>query len=127
MSDPRSPADGEPHKLPGTFRAFSERFPELAAAHEYITQTAQAAGPLDDRTCALIRIGLALGAGMESAVRSHVRRALQAGASPQEIEQAIALATTTLGFPRTIAGWSWAREQFARHDRDAHAPAEIAP
>ncbi len=104
-------------KLPGTFRAFAERFSELAEAHEAITHAAESAGPLDAKTCALVRIGLALGAGLESAVRSHVRRAREAGASEEEIEQAIALAATTLGFPRTIAGWSWARRQFER-DRD---------
>lgn len=78
---------------------------------------AEQAGPLDQKTQALVRIGISLGAGLESAVKSHVRRAREAGASPAEIEQAILLAMTTTGFPRTVAAWSWARQQF---ERDAH-------
>jgi 4-carboxymuconolactone decarboxylase len=105
-------------KVPSTFSAFAQRFPALAEAHENMTDAAQTAGPLDAKTCALVRIGLALGAGLESAVRSHVRRAAEAGATEEEIEQAIVLGATTLGFPRTIAGWTWAKQQFERDRAD---------
>ncbi len=121
MSDVASPDDRR-SKPPGTFLAFGKRFPELADAHERITRASETAGPLDAKTCALVRIGLSLGAGMESAVRSHVRRARDAGATQEEVEQAIALAATTLGFPRTIAGWSWARQQFERDAAETREP-----
>ena len=62
------------------------------------------------------------GSGLESAVRSHVRRASEAGATEQEIEQALMLGMNTLGFPRTVAAWSWARVQFER-DRKAQEEA----
>lgn len=103
-----------PPKLPGTFRQFCERFPDLATAHDAMGAAAAAAGPLDEKSQALVRIGISLGAGLESAVKSHVRRAREAGASEAEVEQAILLAMTTVGFPRTVAAWSWARQQFAR-------------
>ncbi len=101
-------------KLPGTFKQFCSAFPDLATAHDAMTDAALAAGPLDAKTCALVKIGIALGAGLESAVKSHVRRASEAGAMPAEIEQAILLAMTTVGFPRTVAAWSWARAQMER-------------
>ena len=101
-------------KLPGTFRQFCERFPDLAAAHDAMGAAAGSAGPLDEKHRALVRIGISLGAGLESAVKSHVRRASEAGASEEEIEQAILLAMTTVGFPKTVAAWSWARQQFER-------------
>ena len=72
------------------------------------------AGPLDAKTLALIKIGICIGAGLESALRSHVRRAMQHGATPAEVEQAILLGMNTVGFPRTVAAWSWAQEQFKR-------------
>jgi 4-carboxymuconolactone decarboxylase len=112
-------------KVPGTFRQFCERFPALAAAHDAMSDAAFAAGPLDEKTCLLIKIGISLGAGLESAVKSHVRRASQAGASETEIEQAILLAMTTAGFPRTVAAWSWARQQFERDRRDAARHEEL--
>lgn len=105
-------------KLPGTFRQFCGKFPDLAAAHDAMSSAALAAGPLDEKACALIRVGISLGAGLESAVKSHVRRACEAGATPAEVEQAILLAMTTVGFPRTVAAWSWARQQFERDARE---------
>jgi 4-carboxymuconolactone decarboxylase len=69
----------------------------------------EAAGPLDAKTLALIKIGICVGAGLESALRSHVRRAMQHGATPAEVEQAILLGMNTVGFPRTVAAWSGPR------------------
>lgn len=100
--------------LPGTYRTFVQRFPALGAAHEQVAAAVADAGPLDAKTRSLVKIGLAIGAGLESAVRSHVRQALQAGASEAEVEQAALLAMNTLGFPRTVAAWSWVRQQLER-------------
>ena len=61
-----------------------------------------------------ISIGICVGAGLESALRSHVRRAIQHGATVEEIEQAILLAMNTVGFPKTVAAWSWAHIQIER-------------
>jgi len=100
--------------LPRTFKDFVSRFPELGQAHETIAQAVEKYGPLDRKTCHLIKIGISLGAGLESATKSHVRRALEAGATQAEIEQAILLTMNTCGFPRTVMGWKWAQEQFQR-------------
>ena len=101
-------------ELPKTFKQFASRFPDLAEAHEAVAKAVEKHGPLDRKTCHLIKIGISLGAGLETAVRSHVRRALEAGATETEIEQAILLAMNTCGFPRTVAGWQWARQQIER-------------
>lgn len=104
----------KPGKLPGTYLKFIEKYPDLGETHERVAKIVDQAGPLDRKTCELVKIGLAVGAGLESAVRSHVRRAMQHGATEQEIEQAVLLAMNTLGFPRTVAAWSWARQQIER-------------
>ncbi|MBK9119410.1 MAG: carboxymuconolactone decarboxylase family protein [Phycisphaerales bacterium] len=101
-------------ELPKTFREFVLKFPELGAAHEKIAHAVDGAGPLDARTSALIKIGICLGAGLESALRSHVRRALEHGASPAELEQAVLLGMNTCGFPRTVAAWQWTWQQIER-------------
>src|SRR5438128_172184 len=101
-------------KLPSTYKAFVQKFPAIGKAHEQVAQAALAAGPLDKKSCELIKIGISLGAGLESALKSHVRRALEHGATPAEIEQAILLGMNTTGFPKTVAAWSWAQEQFSR-------------
>lgn len=113
--------DRDPAKLPGTFKAFITKFPALGAAHESIAKAVDAAGPLDRKMCELIKIGLSVGAGLETATRSHVRRAMEHGANEAEIEQAILLAMNTCGFPRTVMAWQWARQQIERQQKEAGA------
>lgn len=105
--------------LPGTYKRFATRFPKLVAAHEQIAKAVDAEGELDELTSALVKIGICLGAGLESALRAHVRRAVQAGATIEQIEHALMLGMNTCGFPRTVAAWSWAHEQFDRDKREA--------
>ncbi len=101
-------------KLPGTYKAFVKKFPKLGEAHEIVARAVEQAGPLDAKTCALIKIGICVGAKLESALRSHVRRARQHGATIHEIEQAVLLGMNTVGFPQTVAAWSWAWTQIER-------------
>lgn len=100
--------------LPRTFKEFVAKFEAVGQAHEAIARAVESYGPLDGKTRELIKIGLSVGAGLETATKSHVRRALQHGASAAEIEQAIVLAVTTCGFPRTVMAWQWARQQIER-------------
>ena len=100
--------------LPKTFKDFVAKFPELGRAHEAIAKAVESYGPLDRKTCELIKIGLSAGAGLETATRSHVRRAMEHGATEAEIEQAVLLAYNTCGFPRTVMAWQWARQQIER-------------
>jgi len=111
-----------PAKLPTTFKQFVEKYPDLGEAHQRVGQAVEKLGPMDAKMCALVKIGISLGAGLESALRSHVRRAIQAGATQAEVEQAIVLGMNTVGFPRTVAAWSWAQIQFERDQIEASAP-----
>lgn len=103
-------------KLPGPYQAFIARFPEFAAAHESVGKAADRRGPLDPRSRELVKIGMCVGAGLESALRSHIRRGMEAGLTHVEIEQAILYGMNTVGFPRTVAAWTWAQVQFDRSE-----------
>jgi 4-carboxymuconolactone decarboxylase len=108
----------EPHnKLPGMYQKIVAQFPEITEAHDQMGRAVEKAGPLDKKTCALIKIGISVGAGLESAVRAHVRRATEAGATRDEITHAILQGMNTVGFPRTVAAWNWALVQFERDDK----------
>ena len=106
--------DPQPEKLPGVFKQFVGKYPDLGQAHAEIGKAVESYGPLDRKTLELIKIGISVGAGLETATRSHVRQALQHGASDVEIEQAVLLAYNTIGWPRMIAAWTWARQQIER-------------
>ncbi|MFN7019775.1 MAG: carboxymuconolactone decarboxylase family protein [Phycisphaerales bacterium] len=100
--------------VPGTFKAFITKRPALGKAHEQVAKAVDGAGLLDAETLTLIKIGICIDSGLESALRSHLRRAMQHGAMDKEVEQAILLGMNTVGFPRTVASWSWAQPQFRR-------------
>ena len=103
----------QPDYLPDIYRAFRDRFPELAQALDVVGQTVDDAGPLDERTRALVRLGVAIGGTAEGAVRSNARKALAAGATPEEITHAAVLAISVRGFPAAIAGMGWVDEVLA--------------
>lgn len=55
----------------------------------------------------LVKLGIAIGTGLEGAVHSHTRRALAESITPEEIHHVMLLAMTTVGFPRTMAALTW--------------------
>jgi len=97
-------------KVPKRFQKFVEANPEVAKAYKALGAAVSDAGPLDARTRQLVKVGIAIGARMEGAVHSHVRKALEAGATPEEIRHAALQATTTVGFPAMMAGLSWVED-----------------
>ncbi len=97
-------------QLPKGYRKFQEKYPQVFAAYEVLGKSAAESGPLDEKTRELIKLGMAAARGSESAVKSHVHRALEAGAMPAEIEHALTLGINTLGFPAMMTALSWAWE-----------------
>lgn len=106
--------DPRPEKLPGKFKEFITRFPELGELHARVGQACESAGPLDRKTIELVKIGISIGAGLETATRSHVRQAMQHGATEKELEQVALLAYNTCGWPRMMMAWAWVRQQLER-------------
>ncbi|PWB80959.1 MAG: carboxymuconolactone decarboxylase family protein [Candidatus Methylomirabilota bacterium] len=94
-------------KLPIPFQQFTQRFPEAHAAYERLGEACHASGPLQAKTRELVQLGMAIGIRSEGAVHAHVRKALEAGASPEEIRHAVLLGLPTLGWPTTVAAFTW--------------------
>ena len=96
--------------LPQIYLSFREQYPDVARALDGLGSATEAAGPLDEKTQRLVKLGLAIGSLAEGAVRSNVRKALDAGDTPDEIRHVAVLAITTCGFPTSIAGFRWVQE-----------------
>lgn len=96
-------------KPPETHDDFVGTFPELARAWE-VVGAAGKAGPLDEKTCRLIKLALAIGARQEGAVHASVRKGLAMGISREELNQVVVLAAGTLGFPQTVAAYTWIQD-----------------
>ena len=95
-------------KIPPQHKSFLETYSDVAKAYEQLGSATQEWGPLDKKSRELIKLGVAVGNRHEGAVHSHVRRSLDAGATPDEIRHCILLAMTTIGFPSTMAAMTWA-------------------
>lgn len=92
---------------PGSYMDFKRRYPAVVEAYEKLGKTCHWQGPLEPKVRELVKLGIALGAGLEGAARAHARLGLTAGASPEEVRHAALLATTTLGFPSTMRSMGW--------------------
>ena len=95
---------------PKTYQRLKKRSPEYVSALEELGQVARRCGPLKGKTAQLVQLAAAAAVRSEGAVHSHVRRALEAGASPDEVRHALILLTSTIGFPNVMAALSWAED-----------------
>jgi len=96
--------------LPDVYQEFRQRFPDIAMAYDELAVKCHGSGPLDEKTRRLVKLGVAIGLGSEGGVRSHARRALNEGVTPDEVRHAVILAFTTAGFPTMIAAMKWVDE-----------------
>ena len=97
-------------KLPSHFENFLRTYPEVGEAYRSLSDASANAGPLDKKTTSLVKLGMAIGSAQEGATHSHARKALAAGATPDEIRHAVILAVTTLGFPSMMRGLAWVED-----------------
>jgi 4-carboxymuconolactone decarboxylase len=98
-------------KLPKWYVQIREQHRDYFEALEKLGETARKQGPLDEKTAHLIQLAAAAAIRSEGSVHSHTRRALNAGATPEEVYHAIVLLTSTIGFPATSAALSWVYDQ----------------
>jgi alkylhydroperoxidase/carboxymuconolactone decarboxylase family protein YurZ len=95
------------NELPETFKSLVDKYPEVWKAHEQFTIACAEAGPLDRKTIELIKVGICIGGGLETATQRHALMAVENGASKEEVYHTALMAMTTLGHPRAAAGWKW--------------------
>jgi len=97
-------------KYPKNYVMLQKRFSGLMKAHEDAGKRAKEAGPIDAKTGNLIQLAACVALRSEGGVHSHARRAMQAGASGDEVYHTIALLINTVGFPTIAAAFSWVND-----------------
>jgi len=95
---------------PQQYESIRKRFKTFYKAAENLGKAAKTAGPVDEKTAQLIQIAAAAAIRSEGSVHSHTRRAIEAGAKPEEIYHALILCASTIGFPTVSAALSWAED-----------------
>lgn len=101
-------------KLPSPVQKLRKSYPAVWKEFENLGEACHEAGPLDEHTRRVLKVGIAAAAQSEGAVHSAVRNARAAGVSPAEIRHSILLTLTTIGFPRAMAALSWAQDILGR-------------
>ena len=94
-------------KYPRNYMMIQKKFAGLMKAHEEAGKLAKDSGPLDAKTANLMQLAACVALRSEGGVHSHARRAMQAGASREEVYHSIALLINTVGFPTAAAAFSW--------------------
>ena len=85
------------------YEEFRELHPDVVEAYEALGDASRKAGPLSPTEIALVKLAIGAGSGTSSAVRAHVRRALEAGVSKEAIRHVGILGITTLGWPSAMS------------------------
>jgi len=89
---------------------FAESFPEVTKTYRALKSSYGSAGPLDEKTRQLIQVAIMVTIGSEGGTRDHARLALEAGATPDEVRQAVLMVLGPAGMSRTSVGILWANE-----------------
>jgi AhpD family alkylhydroperoxidase len=93
--------------VPEWYARLEKEHPEFMNAVQNLGKAVKQAGPLDEKTAHLVQLAAAAALRSEGGVHSHAKRAMQAGAKPEEIFHAVILLTSTIGFPTVSAALSW--------------------
>jgi 4-carboxymuconolactone decarboxylase len=89
------------------YTMFKEEFPELCRQIDTTGNVLrEQGGPLDGRTCALVKLAAAAASGHQRALETHLAAAREAGVPEAEIMHALLLLVTTCGFPTFMESYS---------------------
>lgn len=97
-------------QIPRHYQAERQEHAEVYEALEQLGRAVRNAGPIETKHGHLMQLAASIAIGSEGASHSHVRRALEAGATPSEVIHSILLLTCTLGYPTVSKGLSWAED-----------------
>jgi alkylhydroperoxidase/carboxymuconolactone decarboxylase family protein YurZ len=98
--------------LPPLVQDVAARYPAVWEAFNRLGDTLASAGPLDAKTQRLVKLAIAVGAGLQGGLHSHVRRGIAEGISAEEMRHVALLAISTIGWPSAMARLSWMEDVF---------------
>ena len=93
--------------LPQVLRDFANQYPEVWNTYDALGKATAQAGPLDEKTRCLVKLGIAIATERQGVVHAHTKRALKAGASAEELMHVGILAITTIGWSGAFAAITW--------------------
>lgn len=101
-------------KYPQHYTSIMKKYKGVIKALDGLGRATKAAGPLNKKTAELVQLAASAAVHSEGSVHSHTRRAIAAGAKPEEVRHTIILLTSTIGFPTVSAAISWVDDVLER-------------
>ncbi|RLD86565.1 MAG: carboxymuconolactone decarboxylase family protein [Bacteroidetes bacterium] len=98
------------HKIAQHYEKVKKHHPGFLEAVENLGLAAKKAGPIDEKNAQLIQLAASVAIRSEGATHSHTKRALETGATEEEIRHCVIMLTNTIGFPAVMAGLSWVND-----------------
>lgn len=95
---------------PRSWTRFARRYAAVADAYDQLSDVCRNSGPLDERTIALTKLAISVGAHFDRTVHVHTKKALRAGVDPDAIRQIAVLALPTIGLPSALDALRWIDE-----------------
>lgn len=92
------------------FEVFSQTFPDVTESYRAIKRDYGAEGPLDEKTKQLVQVAIMAAIGSQSGTQAYAERALDAGATDDEVRQTVLLVLGPAGMSRTGSGIHWVNE-----------------
>src|SRR3972149_9682588 len=96
--------------LPSTLQRFIKAYPDVWSAHEKLGIESAKAGPLGEKEIQLIKLAVTGSQMLETEYKTHVQKAVEAGATRAEIEHAIIQVLPLVGMGRTMMAMKWYQE-----------------
>lgn len=100
-------------KPPKFYTQFQAKYPEIGKKYEELGEAIHQQGPLSERERALVKLAVSGSHLFHSAFKSHIRKALRAGLTREEIEHVALLSLPTTGYPTAMAMLSLIEDQFS--------------
>jgi alkylhydroperoxidase/carboxymuconolactone decarboxylase family protein YurZ len=90
--------------------AMAARYPDVASAYEALSECVRAAGPLDARDVALVKVSISIGRGSWRSIHAHTRKALEARVDPDALRQVALIALPVAGLAAALDAYRWIDE-----------------
>jgi alkylhydroperoxidase/carboxymuconolactone decarboxylase family protein YurZ len=96
--------------VPKSWRRFTERYPDLAAAYDVLSDVCRDSGPLDVQTVALVKLAISVGCHAQRTVHAHAKKALRLDVNPEALRHIARIALPTVGLPASLDALAWIEE-----------------
>lgn len=99
--------DVDINQLPPTLRKFIQRNPKIWESHEALGIACRKAGPLSDKEIEFIKMAITASQMLETAFKTHAKKASEAGATGEEMQHVIIQLLPIMGLGRTMMAAKW--------------------